>query len=103
MWNIAINSGTRIRFGKKYPSVMENRKTTEIVLIGGSAGSINVLLELLPQLQDHLSFPLFVVVHSTSHSERMLEELLWFRSRLSVEDVYDNMTLKDWGIYLVPA
>jgi len=82
---------------------MESRKTTEILLIGGSAGSISVLLEVLPQLQDHLSFPLVVVVHRKSHPESMLEELLRFRSRLPVEEIYDKMTLKDACIYLVPA
>src|SRR5690606_5126600 len=103
MWNIAINSGTRIRFGKKYPSVMENRKTKEILLIGGSAGSISVVLEVLPQLQDHLSIPVGEVVNSTSLSKIMLEELLRFRCRLPVEEVYDKMTFKDACNYLVPA
>ncbi|TYR34515.1 chemotaxis protein CheB [Sphingobacterium phlebotomi] len=80
-----------------------NRKTTEILLIGGSAGSISVLLEVLPHLNDHLSFPIMVVVHRKAHPESILEGLLGFRSRLPVEEAYDKMTLKANYIYLVPA
>ncbi len=82
---------------------MMNRKTTEILLIGGSAGSISVLLEVLPHLNDHLSFPIMVVVHRKAHPESILEGLLGFRSRLPVEEAYDKMTLKANYIYLVPA
>lgn len=82
---------------------MGNSAMTEILLIGGSAGSISVLLEVLPRLQDHLSFPLVVVVHRTPHPESMLEELLRFRSHLPVEEVYDKMILQEGCIYLVPA
>ncbi len=103
MWNIIINSGMRIEFGKKYRSVMKNRKATEILLIGGSAGSISVLLEVLPHLNDHLSFPIMVIVHRQAHPESILEGLLAFRSRLPVEEAYDKMILKASRIYLVPA
>lgn len=82
---------------------MENRKATEILLIGGSAGSISVLLEVLPHLNDHLSFPIVVIVHRKSHPESILEGLLGVRSRLPVEEAYDKMTLKASYIYLVPA
>lgn len=79
------------------------RKVTEILLIGGSAGSISVLLRILPHLNDHLSFPIIVVVHRQAHPESILEGLLGVRSRLPVEEAYDKMTLKASYIYLVPA
>jgi len=82
---------------------MNKRNATEILLIGGSAGSISVLLEVLPDLQRQLSFPIVVIVHRKSHPESILEELLGFRSRIPVEEAYDKMTLKDGHIYLVPA
>ncbi|MFD2540442.1 chemotaxis protein CheB [Sphingobacterium chuzhouense] len=82
---------------------MMNRKTTEILLIGGSAGSISVLLEVLPHLNNRLSFPIMVVVHRKAHPESILEGLLGFRSRLPVEEAYDKMTLKASYVYLVPA
>lgn len=82
---------------------MTKRKATEILVIGGSAGSISVLLEVLPHLHDTLSFPIVVVVHRQAHPESILEELLSFRSRLPVEEAYDKMTVKTSCIYLVPA
>lgn len=82
---------------------MKNRQETEILLIGGSAGSISVLLEILPYLNDDLSFPIMVVVHRKAHPESILEGLLGFRSRLPVMEAYDKMTLKASCIYLVPA
>lgn len=88
---------------KNILAYMENRDKTEILLIGGSAGSISVLLEVFPHLNDHLSFPIVVVVHRKAHPESILEGLLGFRSRLPVEEAYDKMTLKASYIYLVPA
>lgn len=82
---------------------MRNRRETEVLLIGGSAGSISVLLEVLPHLNDELSFPIMVIVHRKAHPESILEGLLGFRSRLPVAEVYDKMTLKASRIYLVPA
>lgn len=82
---------------------MANRQETEILVIGGSAGSISVLLEVLPHLNDNLSFPIMVVVHRKAHPESILESLLGFRSRLPVVEAYDKMTLKRSYIYLAPA
>jgi|SRR5690606_7657209 len=82
---------------------MMNRKATEILLIGGSAGSISVLLKVLPHLNDHLSFPIMVVVHRKAYPESILEGLLGFSSRLPVEEAYDKMTMKASSIYVVPA
>ncbi|PRD46443.1 chemotaxis protein CheB [Sphingobacterium haloxyli] len=79
------------------------KKVTEILLVGGSAGSISVLLEVLPHLNGHLSFPIVVVVHRQSHPESILEGVLGSRSHLPVEEAYDKMTLKASYIYLVPA
>lgn len=82
---------------------MKERKETEIVLIGGSAGSISVLLEVLPNLAPQLSFPIMIVLHRKAHPESILEGLLGFRSRLPVHEIYDKMTLASSSIYLVPA
>lgn len=82
---------------------MENRQATEILLIGGSAGSISVLLEILPHLSEGLSFPIIVIAHRKAHPESFLESLLGFRSRLPVIEAYDKMTLKAGCVYLVPA
>src|SRR5690606_9438346 len=83
--------------------LMKNKQETEILLIGGSAGSISVLLEVLPRLNNNLSFPIMVVVHRKAHPGSILEGLLGFRSRLPVMEAYDKMTINKSSIYLVPA
>ncbi|MBE8723066.1 chemotaxis protein CheB [Sphingobacterium pedocola] len=77
-------------------------KRTEIFLIGGSAGSLTVLLEVLPQLNDDISFPIIIILHRKSHPDSVLNALLSNYTDLEVCEVEDKMTLKSRCIYLVP-
>ncbi|WP_346238395.1 chemotaxis protein CheB [Niabella insulamsoli] len=76
---------------------------TGIFLIGGSAGSISVLLEILPQLRNDLSFPVVVVLHRKAYHESAMDTLLGFYSKIPVYEAHDKMLLKNGRIYLAPA
>ncbi|MET4082443.1 two-component system chemotaxis response regulator CheB [Pedobacter sp. UYP30] len=73
------------------------------MVIGGSAGSLNVLLEVLPLLKADIDFPILIVVHRKPGSESMLVELLQSRTLLSVKEVEEKNFLKGGIIYLAPA
>lgn len=77
-------------------------KKTEIFIIGGSAGSLTVLLEILPQLNPDISFPIVIILHRKPHPDSVLNILLSNYTKLEVSEVEDKMTLKGKSIYIVP-
>lgn len=80
-----------------------SKASTEILLIGGSAGSISVLLEIIPQLDKDLPFPVIIILHRKAHPESNLAELLKFHSSLPVAEVEDKTSLRAGCLYLAPA
>jgi two-component system, chemotaxis family, protein-glutamate methylesterase/glutaminase len=73
-----------------------------IVVIGGSAGSLEVLLQIMPLLKRGLSFPIIIVTHRTS-TESILADLLANRSSLPVREAEDKERLKKGNIFVAPA
>ena len=72
-------------------------------IIGGSAGSLKVILGLLPELSPALSIPVVVVLHRLSHSNSSLEGLLASRTSLRVKEAEDKDQLTASTIYIAPA
>ncbi|GAB3432544.1 chemotaxis protein CheB [Niabella aquatica] len=81
----------------------KNYNQTEILMIGGSAGSISVLLKLLPYLDKELPFPVVIVLHRKAGNEGILQELLSAYSSLPVIEAYDKLNISRSRIYLAPA
>jgi len=75
---------------------------TEVFLIGGSAGSLKVLLEVLPNIKDNLSFPIIIILHRKGSSDSMLAELLNSRTNLTVVEAEEKEKLMPGYIYLAP-
>jgi len=78
-----------------------NPKT--VVVIGGSTGSIDVLLQLLPALPNPLTFAMVVVIHRKNTSDSALANLLAVRTHVPVQEVEDKDVLTAGTIYLAPA
>ena len=75
----------------------------EIIVIGGSAGSIDVLLKVLPTLPVNFPLPIIVVVHRKDSRDELLEGLLKSRSKMAVKGAEDKMKLNNSTIYIAPA
>jgi two-component system chemotaxis response regulator CheB len=73
------------------------------VVIGGSAGSLDVLLKLLPALQPIVSFTAIIVLHRKNSGDSTLEDLLAGRTTIPVREVEDKDSLKPGIIYVAPA
>lgn len=78
------------------------KNNTEIFLIGGSAGSLKVILETLPDLNENLSFPIIIILHRKGSSDSMLSELLNAKTSLTVVEAEEKVILKPGFIYLAP-
>jgi two-component system chemotaxis response regulator CheB len=75
----------------------------EAVVIGGSTGSLDVLLKVLPTLPPTLSFTIIVVLHRKNSADSTLEALLASRTSIPVREVEDKDVLSLGHIYLAPA
>ena len=45
---------------------------TELIVIGGSAGSLQVIMELIKNLNENLKVPILIVVHRKAYSTSRL-------------------------------
>jgi len=81
----------------------EKIESGRCVVIGGSAGSLTVLLLLLPALSRDFPAPIVLVTHRHSGSEQMLELLLSSRTTLMVKEVEEKEKLRAGTIYVAPA
>lgn len=74
-----------------------------VVVIGGSAGSIEVLLNLLPYIPVDFRFPVVIILHRKNTAEYHLEDVLSKKCKLDVCEIYDKIQLEANKIYLVPG
>jgi two-component system chemotaxis response regulator CheB len=86
---------------------MEKDKITisdcKVVIIGGSAGSLNALMQILPELPKLNGFAIVIVVHRKSTDDQTLEELIILKSSVPVKPVEDKVPLDPGFIYIAPS
>jgi two-component system chemotaxis response regulator CheB len=75
----------------------------KVVIIGGSAGSLEVLLQVLPALQSIESLVILLIVHRRNSDDNFLEELIRMKSGLKVKEVEDKTPIKVGRVYVAPA
>lgn len=77
--------------------------TCEFLLIGGSAGSLEVLFRLLPLLRADLPFPMALVLHRRNSADSSLSGLLGSKTLNPTHEVEDKDPVTPGTIYLAPA
>ncbi|MFC0777491.1 chemotaxis protein CheB [Flavobacterium sp. HJSW_4] len=73
------------------------------VIIGGSAGSLQALLQILPFVEKPVSFAIIIVVHRKNSDEQTLEDLIALKSQIIVKEVEDKVKLEPGFIYIAPS
>ena len=74
----------------------------EALIIGGSAGSLDVLLKVLPDLYSVLSFPIVIVLHRKPGKESLLIDLLSTKTKMTVKEIEEKEKLLSGMIYIAP-
>lgn len=77
-------------------------KHCEALLIGGSAGSLEVLLKLLPGLKPALSFSIILVLHRKPGKDDILTNLLAARTEILVKEVEEKEKMLPGTLYIAP-
>jgi two-component system chemotaxis response regulator CheB len=78
-------------------------KPDKLLVIGGSAGSLQVILSLLAAIGDDFPIPVLIVLHRNGGFESSLEELFSSRTHLPIREVEEKDLLRAGTIYLCPA
>ncbi|WP_316834038.1 chemotaxis protein CheB [Pedobacter nutrimenti] len=79
---------------------MEN---CEALIIGGSAGSLDVLLRVLPAIKPDIKFPVIIVIHRKHGADSLLPELLSGRTRMEVKEVEEKEGIVPGTVYVAPS
>ncbi len=75
----------------------------KVVIIGGSAGSLNALMQILPELYKLNDFAIVIVVHRKSTDDQTLEDLIALKAKVIVKPVEDKVPLLPGFIYIAPS
>lgn len=72
-------------------------------MIGGSAGSFQVVAGILNSLPKNLDMPIFLCLHRLKHVRSGFVEALSLKSSIPICEPYDKETIKPGRAYLAPA
>src|SRR6187402_1747882 len=75
--------------------------TFDMVVIGGSAGSLTVVLELLPYFKSDLEISIIVIFHRKSDDGTLID-ILSHRSHFEVKEVEDKEIIRAGVVYVAP-
>jgi two-component system chemotaxis response regulator CheB len=75
----------------------------KVIIIGGSAGSLQVLMQIFGKLSSITSCAIVIVVHRKSTDEDTLEEVISMKSAIEVKNVEDKVMLEPGYIYIAPS
>lgn len=71
-------------------------------MIGGSSGSLDVILKFLPKLKAPLSFPIILVLHRKSMPDSVLADLFSYKTEIRVKEIEDKEPVTDDAIFIAP-
>ena len=75
----------------------------KVLIIGGSAGSLHALMDILPNLPAVNSFAFVIVLHWKHSDDSNLEELLKIKSNTPLKLIEDNMDFESGYMYVAPS
>lgn len=74
----------------------------QLIIIGGSSGSLDALLTILPMLKQDFCIPLVIVLHRSLHADNSLADLLASRTTLKVKEADEKDVMERGWLYIAP-
>jgi two-component system chemotaxis response regulator CheB len=75
----------------------------KLVVIGGSSGSLQVIIQILGHLPNEYPIPILLILHRAYSIDSMLLDLLVLKSNIMVREVEEKDKIAASCIYLAPA
>ena len=82
---------------------MENMEKEGVIIFSGSAGSIEVIMNIFPCIPANFPFPVVLLLHRKNTIEHHLEDVLGRKSKVPVVEIQDKTYLKPSHIYIAPG
>ncbi|MDX2196075.1 MAG: chemotaxis protein CheB [Cytophagales bacterium] len=73
------------------------------IVIGGSAGSFQVITQILSEINPEIDIPIFMALHRLKHVRNGFVEALSLKSKKTITEPDDKETIKKGIVYLAPA
>ncbi|MCS6821266.1 MAG: chemotaxis protein CheB [Microscillaceae bacterium] len=73
------------------------------IVIGGSAGSFQVISKILSSIPSNFELPIIMCLHRLRHVRNGFVEALNIKSNIEIEEPYDKEAIKRGKVYLAPA
>ena len=82
----------------------ENRLNNkiELLVIGGSAGSFDVLLQIIPKIKSDLNIPIIIILHRKSNTPTSIAKIFSSKTHLPVLECEEKDILQPGTIYFAP-
>ena len=80
----------------------DNLGRYKMVVIGGSAGSLEIILKIVAALPQNSNASFVIVIHRKNEPDSILRNLLAGRTQLSVKEVEDKERIIPGTVYLAP-
>jgi len=78
-------------------------RSCELIVLGGSSGSLDVVLKILASLKKEISFALVIVLHRKNTADSALAELFTIKSTVPVKEIEDKDPILPGNVYLAPS
>ena len=79
------------------------KQRCRLLVIGGSAGSLEVLLHALPHIRADISFSILIVMHRGTEPDPLLQFILSSKTTIPVKEAEEKEPLLPGVIYTAPA
>ena len=80
-----------------------SEKSYKALIIGGSAGSFQVIVQILSNLPENFSLPILLSLHRLKHIRTGFVEALSIKSKIKIIEPHDKQIIKPGCAYLAPA
>jgi two-component system chemotaxis response regulator CheB len=74
----------------------------ELIVIGGSAGSLDAILHMLPGINPANQIPILIVLHRNRQNDERLIALLGMKTRMQVREAEEKVMISPGTIYIAP-
>jgi two-component system chemotaxis response regulator CheB len=84
-------------------NLLERWRTTEVLLLGGSAGSFKLLFQMVKLLPADLGKTVIIIMHRKRNFFSEIEKLFAENSRMLLREIQDKDIIEKNTIYIAPA
>src|SRR5882757_3337728 len=75
----------------------------KLIVIGGSSGSLKVVLQILGNVPGNYPIPILLILHRGNSSDSALLDLLILKSRITAREVEEKEKIVPYCVYTAPA